>query len=74
MMTLRSCPDFRPTVVRRSAPQPRLFDVVQRNRPPLSLYIARCTCQAACTHQGGGCFGGRGASVPIVSCLLIGTR
>ena len=39
-MTLRSCPDFRPIVVRRSAPQPRLFDVVHKNRPPLSRYSA----------------------------------
>ena len=58
-MTLRSCPDLRPTVVRRSAPQPRLFDVVHRNRPPLSRYSARCPRQARWTNHGGGIRGGR---------------
>ena len=62
MMTLRSSPDLRPNVVRRNEPQPRLFDVVHRNRPPLSRYNARCTRHAMCTNHGGGCFGGRVAA------------
>jgi hypothetical protein len=37
MMALRSFPDLRPMVVGRNAPQPRLFDVVHRKRPPLNL-------------------------------------
>ena len=65
MMTLRSCPDLRPMVVRRRAPHPRLLDVVHRARPPLSRFSARWTRHAACTNHGGGCLGGFGAAVLI---------
>src|SRR5690242_2859854 len=67
MITQRSCPDLRPIVVRRSAPQPRLLAGVQRNRPPLTLQSARCTCQNVCLNHAGGSFGG------WVAALLIAT-
>ena len=53
-----STPDEKPL----NEPQPRLFDVVHRNRPPLSRYNARCTRHAMCTNHGGGCLGGRVAA------------
>src|SRR5687768_16815137 len=58
-MTLRSCPERRPTAVRRSAPQPRLLAGVQRKRPPLSRCSPRWARQAVCTNHGGGTRGGR---------------
>ena len=40
MMTLCSRPDFHPVVVRRSAPQPRLLDVVQETAAAESVEYA----------------------------------
>jgi hypothetical protein len=66
-MTSRSLPEFRPMVVRCSAPHPRLLYVVQRKRPPLILYNARWTRQKACLNQAGGNFASRVAVVPTIS-------
>jgi hypothetical protein len=70
-MTLRSLPDFRPIVVRCSAPQPRLLAVVHRKRPPLRWYTARCACQNARMNHRGGSLGGRVVAVLVVRPLLV---
>jgi hypothetical protein len=59
MMTLRSWPDLRPMVVRRRAPQPRLFDAVQEATATES--VERPMSAPGPVDHGGGCFGGRAA-------------